>query len=190
MTEHHHLCENLRAELSKAQHDLSTLHSTLTSHVNDAGKQVSRLEDDLRAEEQHVSSVKANLQDSLAKQAAAHDTIQSLNSTIEDLQQQLHAGTEHIAGLSSDLQAKTSAHEELTAEHKSSVDKCQELSASLQQSEEALQARTLELEQAAAALECERLTKVSLGCHAMKHICLSQIMLFDHCEHLQFLCHH
>ena len=83
-----------------------------------------------------------------------------MTADIEDLQKQMHAGTEQNKSLASDLQARTAAYDQLSAEHYSSVDRCQLLNTSLQKSEEQLQARGLKLEQAIAAMESERIIKV------------------------------
>ena len=160
VSEQRQLCEDLRAELSKTQHDLTNLHSTHGHHADNAQQQITKLEEELEAARQHVHQVEVNLEETLAKLATAADSTQSLNSFVEALQQQLHAGNQNIGSLISDLQAKVAAFDALTAEHQSSNDKCAELCSSLQQSEEALQAKTLQLEQAVAATEAEKNVKV------------------------------
>ena len=160
VTEQRKACEDLRAELSTAQHELSTMRSTHLNDTDNARKQISKLEDELQAARLHVSTVESNLKDSLAKQAMDGDNIQTLTTTTEDLQKQLRDGTEQINSLTSDLQAKAAAYDALTTEHQSSVEKCQLLCTSLQQSEAQLQARVGELEQAVTALESERTIKV------------------------------
>ena len=159
VTEQHKACEDLKTELSATQHDLSTMRSTHLNATDNARKEVSKLADELQAARLHVDAVESNLKDRLAKQAKAETTIQSLTADIEDLQKQLHAGTEQINSLTSDLQAKAAAYGVLTAEHQSTVDKCQTLIISLQQSEAQLQASSVELEQAAAAVESGRSIK-------------------------------
>lgn len=160
VTEQRQICEDLKAELSAAQHELSSMRSTHLNATDNARNQISKLEDELQAARLHANMTEANLKDSLAKQASAEASIQSLTADIQDLQKQMHAGTEQINSLASDLQARTAAYDQLTAEHHSSVDQCQLLSTSLQKSEEQLQARSLELEQAIAAMESERIIKV------------------------------
>ncbi|KAL3159757.1 hypothetical protein ABBQ38_010163 [Trebouxia sp. C0009 RCD-2024] len=164
VTEQRKACEDVRAELSATQHELSTLHSTHLNDTDKAEKQISKLEHELQAAVLHVSRVESNLEDSLAKQAKAEDTIQSLTTATEDLQKQLHAGTEQINSLTSELQSKTAAFDALTAEHQTSLDKCQLLCTSLQQSEEQMQARCAELEQAVTAADSERIIKDGLLC--------------------------
>ena len=163
MTEQHKACEDLKADLSAKRHELSSMHSSHLNATDRAEKDISKLEDELQAARLHVNTVESNLKDSLAKQAQAETSIQSLTTDIEELQKQLYAGSEQINSLTSDLQAKAAAYDALTAEYQSTIDKCQTLSSSLQQSEEQLQARIVELEQAVAAVESERTVKVR-GC--------------------------
>lgn len=160
VTEQHKACEDLKADLSATGQELSIMRSTHLNTADNARKEISKLGDELQAARLHVNTVDSNLKDSLAKQAQAETTIQSLTSDIEDLQKQLHAGTEQIDRITSDLQAKAAAYNDLTTEHQNTVDKYQKLSTSLQQSEEQLQARSSELEQAVAAMESERSVKV------------------------------
>lgn len=160
VTEQHQIGEDLKAELSATQHELSSMRSTHLNATDNAKKQISELEDELQAARLHANMTESNLKDSLAKQASAEASIQSLTADMEDLQKLMHAGTEQNNSLASDLQARTAAYDQLTAEHQNSVDKCQLLSTSLQNSEEQLQARSLELEQAIAAMESERIIKV------------------------------
>ncbi|KAL3157731.1 hypothetical protein ABBQ32_012157 [Trebouxia sp. C0010 RCD-2024] len=164
VTEQRKACEDVRAEWSATQHELSMLHSTHLNDTDKAEKQISKLENELQAAMLHVSRVESDLKDSLAKQARAEDTIESLTTAIEGLQNQLHAGTEQINNLTSELQSKTAAFDALTAEHQSSIDKCQLLCTSLQQSEEQMQARCAELEQAVTASESEEIAKDALSC--------------------------
>lgn len=156
VTEQRKACEDLKAELSATRHELSIMRSTHLNDTDNARKEISKLEDELQAARLHVNMVKSNLRNSLAKQAKAETTIQSLDADIEKLQKQLHAGTEQISGLLSDLQTKAAAYDALTAEYQSNVDKCQLLSTSVQQSEEQLQARSVEIEHALATVESER----------------------------------
>lgn len=134
VTEQRQIGEGLKAELSATQHELSSMRSTHLNATDNANKQISKLQDELQAARLHANTTKSNLKNSLAKQASAEASIQSLTADIEDLQQQMHAGTEQNNSLASDLRAKTAAYDELTAEHHSNVDKCQLLSASLQKS--------------------------------------------------------
>lgn len=170
VTEQRKACEDVRAEWSATQHELSMLHSTHLNDTDKAEKQISKLENELQAAMLHVSRVESDLKDSLAKQARAEDTIESLTTAIEGLQNQLHAGTEQINNLTSELQSKTAAFDALTAEHQSSIDKCQLLCTSLQQSEEQMQARCAELEQAVTASESEEIAKVRLT-HGCSFLC-------------------
>lgn len=166
MTEQRKAYEDVRAELSATQHELFTLRSTHLNDSKNAKQQITKLEGELQAAMLHVSTVESSLKDSLAKEARAEDTIQSLATATDDLQKQLHAGTEQINSLTSELQSKAAAFDVLTAEHQSSVEKCQSLCTSLQQSEEQMQARSAELEQAVAAITSEKISKVKLhaGC--------------------------
>ena len=153
-------CEDLKADLSATAQELSIMRSTHLNAADNARKEISQLGDELQAARLHVNTIESNLKDSLAKQAQAETTIQSLTSDIEDHQKHLHAGTEQIHILAADLQAKAAAYDALIAEHQSTDDKRQTLSTSLQQSEEQLQARSVELEQAIAAVESEKTAKV------------------------------
>ena len=166
LTEQRKACEDVRAELSATQHELSMLRTTHVNDTDKAKKEISTLEEELQAAMLHVSRVESNLKDSLAQQATAQETMQSLTTATQDLQQQLHVGTEQINSLTSELHSKAAAFDALVAEHQTSVDKCQMLCTSLQQSEEQMQAKCVELEQAVTAAESERVVKVRLhhGC--------------------------
>lgn len=163
VTEQRQLCKELKAQLSRAQLEMSALQSTHTSQADNARKQISKLEEDLQAAKQQVSMVESKLQDSLAKEAMDGNNIQRLDSIVEELKLQLQSGTEQIDTLTSELQTKAAAYDVLTAEHENGARQCQELSASLQQCEEELQAKIVQLEQAVADAQSQKSNKVNFG---------------------------
>ncbi|KAL3161963.1 negative regulation of centriole-centriole cohesion [Trebouxia sp. C0009 RCD-2024] len=111
----------------------------------------------------HNQALSSQIQHLEAAKLASEQKLSSLNTAKEDLQQQLHASTEQISSLASELNAKTASYDDLRLEHQNSVNECLLLSSSLHQSKAQVQSMTVELEEAVTAVQSERSMKDALS---------------------------